>query len=237
MNETYLRVVVILMIFFGASVKICHGQTQDNNLENYFTKESWEVGTDLLWLIDKNQLPANNLFFRRNYTAKQGTRHAWRLRLGVDISLRDSVNINDPIDNELNETYLLILLGHEWQYLVDKKALLYFGGDAQFSYDRRYENRILSLIDPPPSGSLYQETRTIYIPGVIGFLGARYHPRPWVAISLESNLEILYRIRRNPSKVTQIETPDVRGGRDLRDSESVIIRILPISILTISFHF
>lgn len=235
MKKRYLHVGVLLMIFFSASVKICHGQTQDDNLENYFPKESWEVGADLLWLINKNQIPASNLFLRRNYTTKQGARHSWRLRLGVDVSSRDSVNISDPIDNELNETYLLIRLGHEWQYLVDEKALLYFGVDAHFSYDRRYEKRILSI--DAPQDRLFQDTRTLYTPGLIGFAGARYHFKPWIALSLESNFEVLYRIRRNPSKTTRIETPEAQGSYGFENSETAILRILPISMLTISFHF
>ena len=226
--------------FFFLSLLFCitaSAQNQKSEKEIVIPQESWEVGTDLLWLIDKNQLPASNLFLRRNYTTDKGARRAWRLRLGVDVSSRDSVNINDPIDNELNETYLLLRFGHEWQYMVDEKALLYFGSDIQFSYDRHYEKRILSLIDPPPFGSLLQDTRTIYTPGFIGFAGARYHPMPWIALSLEANLEVLYRIKRNPSKVTPVPFPDEEDFNVFEDSETATLKISPLSTLTISFHF
>ena len=145
----------ICLLWFSVSPVVL---AQDMEYEQAILPKSWEVGTDLLWLINKNQLPPSNIFVRRNLETQKGTRHGWRLRVGADVSIRDSVNVTDPIDNELNETYLLLQIGHEWQYSVSEKALLYFGADLSFSFKRRLENKILGLADP----RLSQDTKTIY---------------------------------------------------------------------------
>lgn len=228
-------VFLLLALFF--SIELLQAQTlndRDDNTQHVIPKKSWEVGTDLLWLIDKNNLPANNLLLRRNYTTENGIRHAWRLRIGVDVSSKDSVNINDPVDNQLNETYLLIRMGHEWQYLVEEKALLYFGGDLQFIYDRTDEKRLLA---GNHSESLYQETLSIYIPSISVLIGARYHIKPWLSISMESTFEAAYRIRRNPFKTTSVEFPDSEGDHGFEDSETVQLSLFPISNINLTFHF
>ena len=152
--KNYILCIILLVSVSSKSI----GQTKDSNPNQYILTESWEIGTDLLWLINKNQLPPSNIFVRRNLETQKGTRHGWRLRVGADVSIRDSVNVTDPIDNELNETYLLLQIGHEWQYSVSEKALLYFGADLSFSFKRRLENKILGLADP----RLSQDTKTIY---------------------------------------------------------------------------
>lgn len=78
----------------------------NSEIYNKNTINSWEIGTDLLWLIDKNQVPAN-LFVRSNFTNKKNKLRAWRLRLGLAMSYRDSIDIGDPLAKELNNILYL----------------------------------------------------------------------------------------------------------------------------------
>jgi len=55
-----------------------------SEIHNKDTINTWEIGTDLLWLIDKNQVPATSLLI--NKISK-----AWRLRLGVNTSRMDNL--------------------------------------------------------------------------------------------------------------------------------------------------
>jgi len=195
--------------------------------------KSWEVGADLLWLIDKNQLPTS-VFVRSNYVTKKNKLRAWRLRLGMDLSINDSSQIGDPLDNKLKQTYILIRVGHEWKYRLEEKVMFYFGGDFQFSYNHTYEKRILTLLPPP--GSLYQETLKLYEPGLVGFVGVKFVPRPWIAFSIESSLNIIYRIRREDFKTTSINFPDDEGFYGFIHVNELNINITPITVINISFN-
>ncbi len=205
----------------------------NSEIHNKNTINSWEIGTDLLWLIDKNQVPAN-LFVRSNFANKKNKLRAWRLRLGLNMSYRDSIDIGDPFAKELNNISIFARAGYEWQHKVEEKVLLYYGVDVGFSYTRMYEKRALS--PPHPPGSLYQETFTTYKPSLIGFIGCKYDPKPWISLSLEASLQVVYRIRRNPYKTTSIDFPDDEGFHGFVNVEELRINLLPITYLNISFH-
>ena len=224
-KKSYRLLLLILICFYSFDISAQTKRKKD-------TIKSWEVGVDLLWLIDKNQLPGNSIFLRTNFITGKGQLRAWRLRLGMELSYRDSTNIGEPLDNKFNRIFIMTRMGYEWQYMVEEKALLYYGMDLGFSYTRIYEKRI--LYNPP--GNLYQETFTTYEPALIGFIGCRYNPKPWISISLEASLQVAYRIRRNPSKVTRIDFPNSEGGRSFENSEELKINIFPITFLNISFH-
>ena len=211
---------------------LVEAQTISENVEKGAV-QSWEIGTDLLWLIDKNQVPTS-VFVRSNYVTKKNKLRAWRLRLGLNMSYRDSITINRPFDNELNNISIFARVGYEWQHKVEEKVLLYYGADVGFSYSGIYEKRILTLLPPP--GRLYQETFTTYQPSFIGFIGCRYDPKPWISFSLEASLQIAYRIRRNPFKTTSIDFPDDEGAHGFYNAEELIINLLPITYLNISFN-
>ena len=61
------------------------------------TRLKWEIATDLLWLIDKNQIPASNIFVRKHITRENGKLGAQRLRVGV--SFDDNDGQFDDSDN------------------------------------------------------------------------------------------------------------------------------------------
>ena len=235
--KNYILCIILLVSVSSKSI----GQTKDSNPNQYILTESWEIGTDLLWLINKNQLPPSNIFVRRNLETKKGTRHAWRLRLGADVSVLDSINVNDSFDNEINQTYLILQLGHEWQYQVIENALFYFGADLSFAFDRTYILQDRSVLVPSAAGPVrFKETNTIYTPGLSGIAGVRYHPQPWIALSLESSLITRYRVKRNPFNTTSVldAPPDAPIGTfGFEDSETFLLRIIPIAFINVSFHF
>src|SRR5690606_34787895 len=61
--------------------------------EDTLVRYTWEIGTDLLWLIDKNVLPATNIFIRKNLVTKNDRLTALRLRFGLDLNKMDSSQI------------------------------------------------------------------------------------------------------------------------------------------------
>ncbi|MEQ8238764.1 MAG: outer membrane beta-barrel protein, partial [Cyclobacteriaceae bacterium] len=175
-------------------------------------------------------LPANNLLVRRNYTTEYGVRHAWRLKMGVSLSLRDSLATSDFV-NELNTTYLMIRMGHEWQFPVEDKTLLYFGGDVQFGYTEIDEKGYT-----PGIRSIYDIQDRIYEPGISVMLGARYFIKPWMSVNLESEIGFRYRIRRYDEVNSPLAFP-VSGGFSFVDSETFLLNLSPIHSMNLSFHF
>jgi hypothetical protein len=63
MKENKTRKIVALLIFLMA---VGYGQVRKTNKEKDTTRQ-WELGLDLLWVIDKNQVSATSLFARYNF--------------------------------------------------------------------------------------------------------------------------------------------------------------------------
>lgn len=140
---------------------------------------TWEIGTDLLWIIDKNQVPATSLFGRYNLTNKKNKQMAWRLRLGVNTSRKDSSQIADPQNNEKHIFAPYLRLGVEWQNKTSTNSSVFYGIDASISYFQEKIKTIVTTVPPP--GRLYQEKNKTLETGLIGFIGFKYEPTSWLA--------------------------------------------------------
>jgi len=197
------------------------------------TIKSWEVGADLLWLIDKNQVPTS-VFVRSNYVTKKNKLRAWRLRLGMDLSINDSSQITNPQDNERDLFTPFVRVGYEWQYKVADKATFFYGADASLLYSKEKVIEVRTIVPPP--GLLDQEINKTIEFGLIGFIGAKYQATGWLALSIESSLNIIYRIRRDEFKTTSIDFPNAQGSFGFIHVNELVINFLPITVINISFN-
>jgi hypothetical protein len=207
---------------------VVFGQAKNNKKDSL---NSWEVGLDLLWLIEKNQVPATSLFARYNFASSKNEKRAWRFRLGIDNSTYDSAQINDPRDNEIDSISPYVRVGYEWQKAISERATYFYGVDVSTLYSQ-YKSKI--VIYPGPN--LLQVTDKTWEFGVIPFIGFKYRPIKWVAISAESSLNVAYRIRREKDKVTDIDFPNSSGGQGKIDVNDFSIQFLPITVINLSFY-
>jgi hypothetical protein len=219
----------ILAFFFLSTVTV-YGQTRKKQNERDTTKQ-WEIGLDLLWLIDKNQVPSTSLFARYNFINKNKQNRAWRFRLGVDNSTYDSAQINDPRDNEIDIISPYIRVGYEWQKEISDKTSFFYGVDISTLYSQ-YKSKIVLY----PGPNLYQVTDKTWEFGVIPFLGFKYRPAKWLAVSTESSLNFIYRIRREKDKVTDINFPNSSGGQGKIDINEFRVQLIPITVINLSFY-
>jgi hypothetical protein len=226
-KKNAVKIILALLILFTTSA---YGQTKKKKAERDTTKQ-WEIGLDLLWLIDKNQVPSTSLFARYNFVNYNNKKRAWRFRLGVDNSTYDSSQINDPRDNEIDIISPYLRTGYEWQKEISDKASFFYGVDMSTLYSQ-YKSKIVLY----PGPNLYQVTDKTWEFGVIPFLGFKYRPAKWLAVSTESSLNFIYRIRREKDKVTDINFPNSSGGQGKIDINEFRVRLIPITVINLSFY-
>jgi hypothetical protein len=226
MKENKTRKIVALLILL---MTVGYGQVRKTEKEKDTTRQ-WELGLDLLWLIDKNQVPSTSLFARYNFVNKKSKQRALRFRLGVDNSTYDSAQINDPRDNEIDIISPYLRVGYEWQREINQKSSYFFGVDCSMLFSRYKAKQVIY-----PGPNLYQVTDRTWIFGIAPIIGLKYSPLGWICISIESSLNLTYRIRREDDKITDINFPNSPGGRGKIDVNNFDIHFLPITVINLSF--
>jgi hypothetical protein len=225
-KENITRLFLIFFIFLTCSA---YGQTKNKKVERDTTRQ-WEIGLDLLWLIDKNQVPSTSIFARYNFTKDKSKKRALRFRLGVNTNLYDSTQIVNPQDNEIDIFAPYIRPGFEWQQAINDKTSYFYGIDLSVLY---YQNKFKKIIYPGPN--LFQGTYKTWELGAVGFIGFKYKPTKWIALSVESSFNLIYRIRRDEDKVTDINFPNDPGGRGKIDVNDLTVSFTPITVVNISY--
>jgi hypothetical protein len=194
------------------------------------TIQNWEVGLDLLWLINKNQLPATSIFARHNFVTKTGKHRALRFRLGVNNSYYDSSGINGSLPTKSSIIALFARIGYEWQVPINKQFIFFYGADANiFFYQNKYER-----IVPPSPNFLVRNTFTTWELGVVGLIGFKYRATNWLSISIESTLSAIYRIKRD-ALASYLLPPTIPNGLGETNVDDFRINFLPITIINLSF--
>ncbi len=203
------------------------GIAQNSSIDDVVTGTKWEVGTDLLWLIDKNTLPKYSLLFRR----KVGQHGAIRLRGGY----LKNANYLAFRRYDFN-TASLLRLGYEYQKVLSRqnggeKLLLYGGVD----YFWRYENNhyyIWDLVNPPPYvGTGVITTDITREQGGALFIGFKYFIRKNISLSAESSFQVSH------VAYSQDERGFVSGYRTYNEFPRDSYQLLPINVLNLSVHF
>ncbi|QSE98252.1 hypothetical protein [Fulvivirga lutea] len=226
MIEKSLNKLILLLLILPTIA--AHGQSEKNVADIDSTK-SWEVGTDLLWLIDKNTLPATSLFARYNYLSKKGSSKAIRLRIGIENNMYDSSQVLNSLPRTEDSFSLLLRPGLEFKRILSPQSIFFYGMDAHFLlYSQDF--RFVTSIAPDPS--LYEGTDKTTELGLIPFIGVKYQPVVWLAVSLESSLNAVYRIRRYTDQTGTVTSPG--QGRGEINVDDFKINIDPITVLNLS---
>lgn len=180
------RTTLILCLF--ALLGPAHAQ-QDRP-EAAFPRYKWELGTDLLFLVNRNTVPPS-VFVRLN------SNHftAWRFRVGGSYAANTSTPpgwIHLPSSTGLTgiKTRMDAFLGvgREWQRDLGRFQLFY-GSDIAFRlFSQRDKQGVFD------QGKRFLPFRRETSVGLSPFIGMKYFIHPQVSVSAESHLDFYYRL-------------------------------------------
>ena len=180
----------------------------------------WEVATDLLWLIDKNQYPPS-IFVRRHTN-----RGAWRMRIAGSVARRREIVAIPQL--RVTQEYWLVP-GYEWHLrLPNKRTIPYLGVDLPLFYniDRDPSDYLL-----PPQTQVSSTVSSYLSLGVAGVFGIRHHISKQFSVSVELNARLSY-------QKTKITSQTNNSPNEVRQNQSEIIsQIIPLQVLSLSYHF
>ncbi len=174
----------IMLCFFITDCK-----AQNTKVDTTFHPH-WEIGVDLLPLIDKETAPKNSLFARRNYFQKGGLGRAWRFRAGVDVEVRDFSDVVHWTPDKYKSYAPYISFGHEWQYGIGKKFQWLAGVDGFSSYARRNDFYLSTFVltDSLREKIVVNEWKF----GLNGVIGFKLNITPTISISSEAVVSANY---------------------------------------------
>ena len=223
---TYKKTTLILLTWLLVGSNLA-AQTTDTD------KPKWEVGTDLLWLINKNTLPDYTIFSRWHYKSNR----AIRLRIGTDIR-------TDPLNQSrgVERANIMARLGHEWSKGIGIKTDLIWGVESNYQ-----KNEIFPYLLPPlPNPPFYFPSYSWQLGGV-AFVGCQYFISHNFSLSIESNFKIFYKEYglNNYSFGTILITPDNLIFDTAGKLQSIlqtplsgiISEIQTLQVFNISYHF
>lgn len=224
-TATFLKHTLLLLLFtlvFGSELK---AQVKDT------LRLKWEIGTDLLWLLDKNSLPKYSIFARRTLSSNS----ALRFRMGADIKT-DSRNIGLGIE----KASFLVRVGYEKQKKITRNGGIFWGLDAHF----RKENIEGYLIQLPQVKPLYYPDYSWQLGGVV-ILGFRYFLGEHFSITAESSIATYYRefSSNNYSGGLLIVTGNNYASSgswaflSKTNLKSFVLEVSPMQVLNFSYHF
>lgn len=201
------------------------------------TRLKWEIATDLLWLIDKNQIPASNIFVRKHVTRENGKLGAWRLRVGVSVDDNNnevSHKANDSTGYDQQTFSITIRSGFEWQKKLDNKFFLFYGIDGQLE-GYKNDSDYITIATSPHRIKVNRDDYRVSV-GMIGLVGLRYQLNRRVSLSLESN--VIFSINKSIQKIDIYSYPDdVFIDWSKYDDKNWNLKFTPISVLNFSYHF
>jgi hypothetical protein len=148
-------------------------------------KRHWEVGIDLLPLINKETLPAASVFGCYHFTTPAGREMALRLRVGGINRTVDTTYSGPSIYFERQTTGFFLRPGWEIQKEFPKNLFAFIGVDASLGFTyRRDEGQIVQFIDPVYFN--YEDRQWEY--GLHGIAGMGFRVTEQITLSVESSL-------------------------------------------------
>ena len=174
------RATIITLLFLALSwqVKAQQQTAKSSEIKRY----KWDIGTDLLWLIDKNVVPPS-VFVRLN-TDKNNRLSAYRFRLGGNYE--EHLNTVDSVRTTLIKSSLnaFISVGKEWHKQYDQFQFFY-GSDIFLNYQRS-----IAEWDKDEKG-YFPRDREIST-GVSPLIGMRYFLNSKISFSTEAHFNIFF---------------------------------------------
>ena len=242
-NKTLLALGICLLLYLPTQA-----QTDTTAPKRY----KWEVATDLLWLINKNNIPASSIFVRRHFVTKKGKNVALRMRLGWDFDYYKQTSYffdrqipSGFATNILGEVKTqsfapFVVIGYQKSTLREKFEIFY-GVDIMVKYlnAKEYLIKTTGIVFPP--SFIYPTNITGVSVGANSFVGLKYPLGNHFTISTEIALgatfsKINYRMigRSYP-----IALPPDQVGRVEQDADNYAVKfnILPFYVLNLSYNF
>jgi hypothetical protein len=226
----------ILLTFLIPLTCTVYGQTK--KIHERDTTKKWIVGTDLLWLINKNQLPPINLQVKRVISSKLNL--FARVRTGFDYYKRDSTYFfGAPLPGPFIETKknYLIRIGVEKHKKITPKFIFYYGLDLALEKRRTdYEKTKNTFIADQWEFVLFVGTDQLASYSMVPFTGLRYKLNRSINFSFESSLQA--GVVRYKSEYSAYTFPVPQNYDDLMpeqygDSKITFLKIIPIQFLSI----
>lgn len=218
-NSSWLIIVILSLFSYSATL------AQQNPITNLVDQPKWEIGTDLLWLIDKNTLPKYSLLVRR----KIGQHGAIRLRGGYT---KKSVQPHFPNENEDNQ-YSLIRIGYEYQKNLSLKngsvKSLVYGGLDLFSRYQFDSFQLENTITNPGQVLVVRVNETTNDKGGAAFIGFKYFLTTYISLSAESSFQL-----SSLQFSSRGSAPGFNSGIDYTVGT---YQFLPLNTINFSFHF
>lgn len=213
---------------------------QKQSYDSVSTYYKWEAGTDLLWLINKHNLPATTVFIRHHFDRLNRMPSAIRVRLGFGLDGRDvrpyhGTQVVDYYDGF--SPYLRA--GYEWH--VPKGNLqLYYGADALLAYWVKNTHDVTWVDYNQPNGEMWEMTTHAkefqWNRGIIGFAGVKYFLSPQISLSAEASYDLIQTIHEYKEKSFLKQHPSTNMGGS-RKTTSWHGHFRPLSVINFSFHF
>ncbi len=191
-------------------------------------KPHWEIGVDLLPLIDKENVPKTTLFARRNYSLKNGAGKAWRLRAGVDTEVRDFIDVGRWTPDTYRTYAPYLSIGHEWQRTSG--VFRWFAGiEAVGSYYRQNFFYLLTLSDSLRWKGFKKEFKI----GMNGTLGCQVKLANNLWLSSEAALSVAY--RRSHYKGDDIHIDGTLGGYSDNLEKVFVSEFRPLYVINLIY--
>ncbi len=223
---------LLLVLLVALCVSPAYAQTQQTeaSLSEPYSPYKWEIGTDLLWLINKNQLPAQSVFARYNYQTAAGKSRGVRLRLGLDYMRLDSSGTGNSFRNRSSTIRPLVRIGYEFQQPYDRQ-FIYYGADLHLSYYNNNFSRLMQMDQIKDTGR--DETMEI---GPALFVGYKFFVTKRLSISTEISAQAIYKKRRFQADYLSVLHPGASAGTRNLQIDKLSFEVLPLSLINISFH-
>ncbi|NOU16758.1 MAG: hypothetical protein HOO91_04290 [Bacteroidales bacterium] len=240
MKKTLFLLLFFNLAFFSYS-QTSYKSGRMANSKDSLARYRFEVGTDLLWLVDKNSLPGYCLQLKVNTNSKKHP-GAFRFSFGVNLKTKDSTNVTGSIDDGENynsrTSTFYFRQGYQLTYSFNRLKL-FWGADLHLSYYQFFEDYYwrLILMNNAYYKCYFTRTYTRLQVGFVGVVGASYSITHKMSISFESNCSILYSMIKNRGHSYYKEFPYDGNRDDWYNSNNMIISTIPISTISINVNF
>ncbi|MCF0075586.1 hypothetical protein LZD49_34255 [Dyadobacter sp. CY261] len=221
----------LLISAFILSTFVYHSAFSQDESSKEVSIKSWEIGVDLLPLIDKEKNNFN-VILRKNYGNK-----SVRLRPIFNSQFSPSPIGNSNFENKRVEFGFFI--GNEWRKKVSSRMLLFYGAEIGYSKARRRD----AVLADTAGSSQYErlDSKQLNILGNI-FIGPKFFITKDISFSIETNIGTKWRkgkidsdrYRNNPNGGSDIlvETIRTENSKWYKD-----YKLIPLYSINLNYQF
>ena len=225
---------IIFLTAFTTILSLPHGV---HSQELKFNK--WEVGTDLLWLLDKNRVPLLYLANTRKVTKKKEPGQKtikYRFRAWFDLKYPNETGINQINGGQTEDKvnyYVYFRTGFGFEKKKNK-VIFNYGLDGVFEYKKmEIETKYTWNSTWNNISSITTIDFKVVHYGISPFMELAYPVKSWMKISTEANVDFLYRKLDRFEK--EVAFPDMIESLTTTEGNGFILRANPFFALNLIF--